>query len=186
MKWSIFIIAAFLALAIDRSFMGALELGGVQPWTTAAVAVYVALLAPKMTALWACWLLGLMVDLGSPMADGSVHLVGPHALGYAFGGYLVLLLRSMVFRRRVLTIALMSTLHLLAAALIVVIILVARSWFEATAGAWPIDSAMRELWRRMLTALYSGVIALPVGWALIRTFPLWGFTGLGHRTAAWR
>ncbi len=187
MRWPVFLVFALLALVLDRSLIGALEFNGVQPLSVATVAVFVALMAPKMTALWACWMLGLMVDLGSPMAsDGAVHIIGPHALGFAFGGYLVVLIRSMVFRRRALTIGVMTVACMLAVSLIVVVVLVIRSWFEATTGAWPMDSATRALGHRFFVALYSGIIALPIGWMLVRTMPLWGFQSKTSRPVNWR
>lgn len=187
MRWPIFIVFALLALVLDRSLVGALEFNGVQPLAVATVAVFVALMAPKMTALWGCWLLGLLVDLASPMAgDGAVHLIGPHALGFTFGGYLVILIRSMVFRKRALTIGVMTVACMLGVALVVVVILTIRSWFGATAGAWPLDSATRALGYRFFVALYSGLIAMPLGWLLVRTMPLWGFQIKTSRMVNWR
>jgi hypothetical protein len=115
-------------------------------------------------------------------------MVGPYALGLLAGGWLVLRARTMVFRTRALTIGVMTLASLLLAQAVIMTLLVLRSraWYPGGPIYWP-DSGMGiELVRRILIAVYSGLAAVPGGWLLVRTLPLWGFqTGI-HRTPVLR
>lgn len=174
MRWAVFAIFAFAALVIQLSLSNVLTLHAlrsISPDVVAALAVFIALFASRSAVLWGCWILGLLVDL-APAGDGSAfRIIGPHALGYAAGGYLVLQLRTMVFRRRALTVGFLTALALIAASLVAVMLLSIRCWYPEAAPYGPLS----DLGRRMLIALYSGLIAIPLGWALGKTIPLWGF-----------
>ncbi len=180
MRWPVFIIFAFLAVVAQLSVRNAFTLysiRGISPDFVAALAVFVALFANRSAALWACWTLGLLVDLAPP--DGSTyHLIGPHALGYAAGGYLVLQLRSMVFRRRAITMGFLTFLALIAASLVAVMLLSIRSWYPNELAYAPLN----DLGRRVLIAVYSGVVAIAIGWLLNKSVPLWGFQS---RSGGW-
>ena len=81
---------------------------------------FVSLLAPGALTLWAALLLGLIAD-----ALAGTPIVGPHALGFMLGAYLVLQLRGLVFRESVFTLAFMTLaagvfVHLAAVALLAV------------------------------------------------------------------
>jgi cell shape-determining protein MreD len=199
MRWTVFLIMAFLALAVDHSFTRVLTVSSetmeIRPSITPALAVFVALAAPRMAALWACLLLGLLVDLpfqntSTVSGAGALVVVGPYALGYVFGGYFICQLRASVFRRRALTIGVLAACLAMAAATVAISCGVIRSWHPASwyAGApltWPRGSAGGELLRQLLCSLASGLVAIPVGWMLIRTVPLWGFQHL-TRGRGWR
>ncbi|MHC4219084.1 MAG: rod shape-determining protein MreD [Planctomycetota bacterium] len=150
MRWVVFIVFALLGLVFDTGLNEVLrieKLGNIRPGLCGVVAVFVALSAPRTTALWACLVLGLLLDLSHPLTVAEnrvVYLIGPYALGFALGGWLVIAGRAMVFRRRPLTIGVMTVLCLLA-------------------------------------VLYSGFIAIPVGWLLVQTIGLWGFQTMPHR-----
>ena len=92
-------------------------------------------------------LLGLLVDLASPLMHGRDQvgpLLGPHALGYVFGCYMILQLRAMLFRRRAVTFAVMTAMAMIAAGLVVVFLL---------------------------------AVALLLGPILVWTVPIWRFRG---------
>ena len=185
MRWAVFAIIAFAIVALQLSLAGALTLhtvGGLKPNLVAALAVFIALFAHRTSVLWGCWLLGLMLDLGPAATPGPVHVIGPHALGYVFGGFLILQLRSMVFRRRALTLGFLTFVFMVGAAVVAIFILGVRSFYP---GESPMPGgALSELVRRMGTALYSGLLAIPFGWLLLTTFPLWNFqSGMPRRTA---
>ena len=192
MRWMVFIVLALIAVVLEVSLVNAMalhSLGGVRPSVTIVLATFVALNAPRQAALWACWLLGLVVDLCSPLPAGGAsveYLVGPHAVGYAFAGYLILQLRPMVFRRRVLTIAALSAVSFLAASLVVVFVYSVRQWYPAEALHWTDFRPLGELGRRLGIAVYSALIALPVGFLLVALVPWWGFHAAGPRVSGWR
>lgn len=197
MRWPVYIIAVFVALVFDTALSEALSIDSqgwnIRPSALPAVAVFVALSAPRLTTLWACLLLGLLVDLNHPVSfeggTDSVHLVGPFALGYVFSGYFICQLRASVFRRRILTIAVLTVAFAFMAAVVAVSCGVIRSWLPlglvGSRVLWPSIPAGSELVRQFFCALYSGLLAWPLGWLLGRSASLWGFHS-GARTRSWR
>ncbi len=189
MRWIVFVVFALIGLVFDTGLSEVLrieKLGQVRPSLCAVVAVFVALSAPRTAALWACLVLGLLLDLSHPLTiayNRVAYLIGPYALGYLLGGWLVLAGRPMVFRRRPLTIGVMTVLCLLAAQLVAVSLYVIRSqtWYPGQALFWTDTTAMAELGVRLLGVVYSGLFAIPVGWLLVQTVGLWGFQTAPHR-----
>lgn len=194
MRWGIFAIFALLVLSLDAGLSDVLRiesLWDIRPNLCGVLAVFVALSAPRIAALWGCFMIGLLLDLSIEYTAGGnsgVFLVGPYALGLLAGGWLVLRGRTMVFRRRALTIGVMTVVSLLLAQAIIMMLLVirSRSWYPGGPIHWPDNAVGIELLRRVLIAVYSGVAAVPGGWLLVRTLPLWGFQTGGHRTPVMR
>ncbi len=194
MRWVVFLIFALIGVAIDGGLLDVLRiesLWDVRPSFCAVLAVFIALSAPRLTALWGCFALGLLLDLSTPYtADGNrmVWLVGPYALGLLAGGWLVVRGRTIVFRRRALTIGVMTLGCLLVAQVIIVVLLMLRSrgWYPGGPVHWTDLSLGIEVLRRILIALYSGLFGVPAGWLLVRTLPLWGMQTSVHRTAVMR
>ncbi len=191
MRWLVFAIFGVVGLVLDISLLDALapdEARLIRPSVCAALAVFLALSAPKRTALWGCFILGLLLDLSSPLmlgGDRILHLVGPYALGYVAGAALVLRGRTLVFRRRPLTIGVMTFVALLAVHAVVIVLHGVRSWYPGGPVCWTDTTLWAEILQRFLIALYSGLFAIPVGWLLVWSMPLWGFPTTGHRRAAW-
>jgi len=193
-RWGIFAIFTLLALSIDAGLSDLLRIESlweIRPNFCGVLAVFVALSAPRITALWGCFLIGVLLDLSIQHTTGGnrgVYLVGPYALGLLAGCWLVLRGRTMVFRRRALTFGVMTLISLLAAQTIVVFLLVlrSRSWYPGGPIHWPDNTLGIELLRRILIAVYSGLAAVPCGWLLVRTLPLWRFQTGVHRTVAMR
>jgi rod shape-determining protein MreD len=184
MRWPVFLVAAFIVLVLQFSLRDVLTLrtiGSISPDFVASLAVFVCLFAPRSTALWACWLLGLAMDLGPPAGAMKWHLVGPHALGYVFGGYLVLQLRTMVFRRRAITAGLVTCLFLIASGVLATFLLTVRSWYLEDTPLY--YAPLGELWERIKIAVYSGLVGVPFGWLLQITIPMWNFVGGASRRA---
>lgn len=180
MRWPVFAIAAFIVIALQLSLRDVLmtlrSVGSISPDLVACLATFIAMFAARTSALWACWILGLLMDLAPPAGKMSWHLVGPHALGYVFGGYLVLQLRTMVFRRRAISTGFLTFLFLLASGIVATVLLTIRHWYlpEET----PLHgSPLGELWLRCKIAVYSGLVAIPFGWLLQITIVLWNFHG---------
>ena len=188
MRWATFVVLTFLCIALELSLRGVLELrsiGGISPSFVAPLAVFVSMFAPRMTALWSCLLLGLLMDISTPIAPhagASFYIFGPYALGYVFGGFMILQLRPMVFLQRSLTIGFLTALCLFAVALVTVAIFIIRSWYAPDPSIYPISpSATGEMLRRFGIALYSGIFAILFGWLLLTTLPFWGFPTTTHR-----
>lgn len=193
MRWAAFVALTFLTLAAELSLRPVLmfhSLGGVSPSFVACLAVFISMFAPRMTALWSCWLLGLLLDLSTPFAlrmEGSFYLIGPYTLGYVCGCFLIIQLRPMVFRQRSLTIGFLTLLSLCVVALISVTIFEVRSWYAPDASIYPTSgSASTELFRRFGIAVYSALLAVPLGWFLLATLPYWGFPTTAHYRAGRR
>ncbi len=188
MRWATFVVLTFLCIALELSLRGVLELrsiGGITPSFIAPLVVFISMFAPRMTSLWSCLLLGLLMDISTPIAPHSgpsFYVFGPYALGYVFGGFMILQLRPMVFRQRALTIGFLTVLCLVAVALVTVAIFIIRSWYAPDPSIYPISpSAANELFLRFGIALYAGVFAIPFGWLLLATLPFWGFPTTTHR-----
>lgn len=189
MRWVVFAVAAVVGVVFDTGLSEVLrieKLGNVRPSLCAVIAVFVALSAPRTAALWACLVLGVLLDLAQPLTVAGnrvVYLIGPCALGYLLGGWLVISWRSMVFRRRPLTIGAMTLLLLLAAQVVAVTVYLVRAqaWYPGQAIVWTDTSTLSELGRRLLAAVYSGLVAIPFGWLLVQTLGLWGFQTVPHR-----
>jgi cell shape-determining protein MreD len=194
MRWGVFAIFALAVLSIDAGLSDVLRIESlweIRPNLCGVLAVFVALSAPRIAALWGCLVIGLLLDLSVEYTTGgnrAVFLVGPYALGLLAGGWLVLRARTMVFRRRALTIGVMTMASLLLAQAIIVFLLFlrSRSWYPGGPIHWPDTSVGIELFRRILIAVYSGLAAIPCGWLLVRTLPLWGFQTGVHRTPVMR
>jgi rod shape-determining protein MreD len=175
MRWPTFIVLGILAVALQTSALHELvtlkALGDLSPNLLAVLAVFIALFAPRATALWAAWILGLMLDL----CQLDRLLVGPYALGFVLGTFIVLQLRTMVFRRRVLTLALLTLICLVAAAVVEVTLHTVRSWYPQAPPAWSDYRPLGRLLYLLAAAVYAALLAIPLGWLLHKTFPLWGF-----------
>ena len=186
MRWLVFLIFAITAIVLELSFRHVLalrSLGGVSPSFIAPLVVFVALCASRRSALWACLLLGLLLDMLTQLPYGKeiAYVPGPHALGYVFGGYLVLQIRAMVFRGRVLTLALLTLALVVAVSIVVVAIYSIRSWYPDSATIYPTKpSALRAMLRQIGVGIYSALMAIPVGWILLQTLPLWSFATAGQ------
>jgi rod shape-determining protein MreD len=187
MRWSVFCIVAFVCIALELSLRNVLRLeniGGISPSFVASLAVFIALFAHRVSVIWACWLLGLLMDLAPPGRDAP-PIIGPNALGYIFGGLLILQLRTMVFRRRSITIGVMTIAFLLAASIASVFIMVMRGWFYDNSMLLH-GSALGELLHRFGIAVYSGIAGIAIGRILLATIPLWGFqSNIAGRTRSW-
>jgi rod shape-determining protein MreD len=174
-------IVVVLQLSV-REVMTLHSIGSVSPDLVACLATFIVLFAARSTALWACWILGLVMDLAPAAGDTAWHLIGPNALGYTFGGYLVLQLRTMVFRRRAITTGLMTFFFLLGVGVVATFLLTVRHWYIADTPLY--HSPLGELWLRIKIAVYSGAVAIPFGWFLQITIATWGFQG-GATRRSW-
>lgn len=178
MRWGIFLIAMAIALTLDQSFLHVLAVGSVFPGICGTLVVFVALFAPRLTALWAALTVGLMLDLGTASAtlDGTgIHVLGPHAIGLVLGVYLVLLLRSVVVRRNPFTVGMLVFPCLIAMGLFSMGLWSIRGFYSGTVLPWADASALGEFGRVLGWAFYSALLGVPIGWLLLLTWPVWRF-----------
>lgn len=180
MRVGIFIIFLVVVVVLDTRFMEALRIGPVVPSLAGTLAVFLVLCAPRRSALWACLAIGLLLDFSEyALYDGArpYHLIGPYTLGFLFGANLVQPLRAIVFSRNPLTFGLLTLVFLVGVTIIYLSLWQFRGFYEGSPPPWGTEGVMPELGRRLLWALYSGMIAVPVGWVLVRSTPIWGFAG---------
>ncbi|QNN25285.1 hypothetical protein HED60_24385 [Planctomycetales bacterium ZRK34] len=191
MRWWVFAIVAYVLLGIEVSLADLMAIeskfGPVQPRFVLLLAVFVGLAAAPRVVMIASLALGILVDLTTtwPLADGgALTLIGPCALGYVIGGYVLLQVRSMVFRQHPLTVGSMMLVAGVAIELIVVAVFTIRAWYEPVAG-W---SSTHELVLRSLSLFYSAVIGTMLAVPLCALTPVFGFPSLkqtGQRGRRW-
>jgi hypothetical protein len=180
MRIAVFILFLVLAIVIDTRFMEALRIGTVLPGIAGTLAVFLVLCAHRSHALWACLAIGLLMDFSEfALYDGDIAycLIGPYTLGFLFGANLILPLRAMVFSRNPMTFGVLAFLFMLAVTVVYLTLWQIRGLYPGSPPPGIEASILDELGRRVLCALYSGLVAIPVGWFLVRTSPLWGFSG---------
>jgi hypothetical protein len=177
MRWYVFAIAAYLALALQTALRT--SLGPMCPDLPLILLVFVGLGASAGSASWAALAMGLALDLTQPvMIAGRMEdlvLIGPHALGCLACVWLVLGLRGLTFEHSALSMGLLTALGgLLMHGLIVGLLsLRAVGWLagEPLAG-W---SLIQQGRMRGLNLLISTLTAIPLGMLLIHARALWGF-----------
>ena len=178
MNLGVFVIALFFCVSLDSSLMPVISIGGFSPSTTATLVVFVALFAPRSVALWAGLAAGLLMDLSIPAAaagDRSLVVPGPYAIGFVFGTQLVLLLRSMVFRRNPIAVGLLTTPFLIAVSLAWMAIWLIRGLDADSILPWAGGHALSELFSRLVWAVMSGAVGIGTGWLLLFSWPVWRF-----------
>ncbi len=183
------IIATIFALAFDSSFGGIFTLrsmGSITPLAMPCIVVFIALFAPETIACMVALVLGALVDLapGHSELAGGAYLIGPYALGFFVSTILILKVRNVVFRRKVFTVAVLTVGVVLVTGSAEALVLVVRGflpWTEPLKGA-----GFSELAKLCGTAIYSGVLAVPLGWSLLATIGMWKFHSPTGRRATWR
>ncbi len=176
MNWFVFILISWVCFGLELALMPVLDAGsrGVHPSMIVPLLVFVAMNAPRKPTMWAAMMLGVVLDLLSPMPavdGGTITIIGPHALGFLLGAHFVLAVRGMLIRRNPLTMIVMSILVMLVAQVVVVAIFTARDL-----GANPlIWDAGDELRKRLFSSLYTGVSALLLSFVFFALGPVFGF-----------
>ncbi len=185
MKWPTFLVAVLVAIVADASLTGALEVGGIWPRLTIGLVAFVALNTDPLTATWVALLAGGLMDLSEPSMTGprSPHfLLGPHALGLAFGVQALVVLRGSVIRRNPLAMGAMAGVLCLADGLVWVALWTVRSWYPDSPAPWGDASSLGQFGRQVLQSLSTGIVAVGLGWLLTKSLPLWGFPSVLSRS----
>lgn len=183
MRFALFLLMLGVALSVDAALMPSLQLAGAVPSSVAILAVFVGLLAARDSAWFAAVIAGAALDLAAPVPfDGrTIIVVGPWALGFAFGAQLLLTIRGSLVRRNPLTIAASTFAFLMAATLVWCAVWSIRAWLPGSLPPWGDDSALRALAERSRWALWTAAVALPLGWLLTRSVRAWSFPGVAGR-----
>ena len=175
MRATLVILVAAILLGIEQAAKVPLAIGNtsITPSFVIPLVVFVALFAPPVAALWTALLIGLVVDLATVWGNGVTELVvvGPTALGYLAGAYLVLTVRALLYRRNPITLMAMSVLASLLASLVFVAIHSIRMIYT---DAYTF-AGLTELGHRTLASVYTGAIGLVLAFALFPMMPLFGF-----------
>ena len=182
MRLLVLFFAAIFCLAFDSSFGGVFTLrsmGSITPMAMPCLVVFVALFAPSMMAYVAALVLGLLVDLSPGHGDLSqgVHLF--------VSVILIVKIRNVVFRRKVFTIVILTAGCVVVSDAVEVFILIVRSlmpWTPSLSGS----GGIAGLAKMLATAIYSGLLAVPLGWCLLSTIGMWRFATPTGRRATWR
>jgi rod shape-determining protein MreD len=172
MNWLVFSIFSAAALLFETGLRPLWHIGPASPSLLLILAVFVALAAPPVAVYWAMLVIGLLMD-----ASGAAPpaLIGPSALGCLAGGYLALQLRPIFYRESPLPLAVCVGIVGVFVLLVVAALLTVRaiSFLGGTPDWDPADYLLNHF----LSVLYSAAVALPLGWLLRRSRPLWRFHG---------
>ena len=176
MNWFMLLFFAWVGFGLEMALLPVFDAGasGVHPSVVLPLMVFVALHAPRRHALWCALILGVAMDLLTPINHdngGPVTLIGPYTLGYLLAAQFIFSVRGMVVRRNPLTIAFLS----LIASLIAEILVVAIITIRALAGdniAWDPKDALIV---HTLSSLYTGAGALFLSFIFFSLTPAFGF-----------
>ncbi len=176
MNWIVFAVLAWIFLGMEQGLRQALQVGSwdIAPSFVLILLVFVSLWAKPIHALWAALFLGVSLDMLNlvPTKSGeTIAILGPWALACMLTAYTVLNFRVLMFRRNPLSIAFLCTVGGAISGVLVLAILSLRAYYDDIL----LVSASADLGRRLLTALYTGVLALPLGPALHWIGPWLGF-----------
>jgi cell shape-determining protein MreD len=183
------IVATVLALAFDSSVAEIFTLrttGSITPQAMPCLVVFIALFAPGTAALLVALLLGVLVDIspGHGQLMSGAHLLGPNALGFFVSTLLILKIRNIVFRRKILTITFLVFCTVVISAAVQAFVLLTRGFMPWNPPA--VGGGMGEFAKLLGTAIYSGLLAVPLGWCFLATIGIWKFHSPTGRKATWR
>jgi hypothetical protein len=184
MRWPVAVAALLAAVVLDVSFMGVLELGGVTPRLVCVVVAFAAMQADPATVRWYALLAGLLVDLSQPSMVGPfapLYLIAPWTLGVFFGSEAVLSIRGAVVRKNPLAVGVLACLLSLSSGLFWTAWWALRSWYPDSPAPWGDGAALGEFGMQLLTAMSTGICAVPVAWLLLLSGSMWGFPSVISR-----
>ncbi|CAN5857290.1 hypothetical protein BH11PLA1_BH11PLA1_20690 [soil metagenome] len=166
-------VMLYLLLGLELAARGVFSAGSgggvVMPSFVLAGVVMIGLFAPVTAALWTALLAGLAMDF---CTAGLFTIVGPWALAYLAAAYFVVTVRGMLMRRSVLAWMFTGVVGAALAAVVFVVLMTARSWFDSAVEFRP----GHEISVRLLGALYTAAVMAGL-W--VAKGPLLSLLGLG-------
>lgn len=187
MRLLTFAIIVYVVLALETGLRVLLSVPGptgVSPSFMLILAVYVSLTAPAPTVAWTTLLLGLLVDLrpiGLGEQSQDVVLIGPACLGYFVGGYVAVQVRGMLFRESPITMGIMVFIMGIFVHLVIVALVTLRGLPIVPADGIAGWHAAEQLGHRFGELVYTAVVAVPLGFVLMRFDSLWRLSPLAGR-----
>jgi len=179
MNWITFSILAYLFYALQIAIAPVWTIRNTEPMLLLIMLVFIGLQARAMAVAWAALVLGVLVDMS--LQQHEPGLIGPWAIGFLAAGYAMVQLRNLLFRDSMFTIAIMTMVAGIFAFLVATTIHVMRGipilGNEPAVGF----SAVEQLYRGFFTLIYTSIVAIPVGYMLLKSRPIWGLSGRGTR-----
>lgn len=166
-------LAAWFLAGLEVGLARSLASGPASPSLLMPLLVLVALFASASETLWAALALGAITDLlwSVPLTGGGAGIVlGPHVLGFALAGQLVLSVRGSMMRRNPLVLGLLAFAGACVAGACVTAIMTFRTIYDPL--AW---SPQHELLTRLGAAALTGLGAAVLALVLLPLSPLFGF-----------
>lgn len=149
MRWPPYFILAYLALGVQAGVGADVAVGLAQPNLVLIAAIFIALHAPRDSALLGCFAMGLLQDLL------TLQPLGLFALSYGLVGLFVVSSQEIVYREHPLTHVLLT----LAGSLMTGGVLLVHAWVRGP--SLPVGSVL-------MSALYTAAVAPAVLWPLAR------------------
>lgn len=177
MNWIAFAIAAWVACGLEYGLKDAFRLGQtpVAPSFLLILGVFICLWASPQALMFGCLAVGLLLDfLYLQQVQGTerwLTVPGPHALGLLLGGYAVLNMRGLMFRRNALALAFLC----LVAGALMHIVAWALLYLRGVWGVPVFGGVAGELGYRLGSTVYTAVVALVIGLILGVMRPVFGF-----------
>jgi hypothetical protein len=133
----------------------------------------IASFGPAVGVLWVAFLGGLLVDLTWSVAlqgqsVGQVTFVGPHALGFVLGAWVIVKSRRIFVRRNPMAVAALAVLGAVVAQMAALIILLVRDAID------PAVMLPAQGFVRLIGAFYTALPALGIALCLRWMLPLLG------------
>lgn len=195
MNWLIFALLGWVFLGLEIGLKDALAIGplGIAPSFVLVLLTVVSMSARPAHALWAAFLMGILLDLtntlptistastaigaggaltGGPTGGGggpTITVLGPYALGCTIAAQLIISLRALMIRRNPLTVGFLAAVCGLVTTVVLVAILSIRSRFDPI--VW---DASQSLLVHAASSLYTGVVGIAIALFLIPISPLLG------------
>lgn len=175
-----FAILAWVFLGLELGLKPALRLGNTEiaPSFVFVLLTFLAMCAAPRASLWSAVVLGLLMDLTSPLAtttgEPPGYVLGPHVIAYALASQLVLAMRGVMIRRNPLTLGFLALTGGVVAQVVLVAIFWLRSVFDPI--AW---GATGELVTRLGSAGYTGLFGVAFAFGLL---PMAEWIGLPTQT----
>jgi hypothetical protein len=176
------VIGLWLAIGLElalRQTLGLADSGGGigGPSVVFAFVACIAAFGPTTAVLWVAFLGGLLVDLSWSVAlwgqsgasnIGQVTFVGPHALGFLIGAWVIVRSRRVFVRRIPLAVAVLAVLGAVVAQMAALCILLLRDLIDPAVSLPPQGLV------RLVGALYTALPALGIAACLRWLLPLLG------------
>ena len=179
MNWLTFAILTYFGFALQLVLAPVWPVQGHEPMVLLILLVFVGLQAPPMAVAWSAIVLGLLADILQQQHETG--LIGPWAIGFLAAGYAMIQLRNLLFRDSMFTIGIMTLVAGIFALLVATTLQAFRGIPLFGNEAIATFKASDELYLGFFTLLNTAVFAIPLGYALLRSRALWGFSGRGSR-----